>query len=190
MELQHIGAKIFVDGELTIDLARFIDLFHAWVREQSMAELLVDVADYRHVPSGPGVMLIGHEADYNIDQTGGLFGLRYIRKAALDGSNDTRFRQALASAAGACVRLEEHFASDGSLTFSRNQFELIVNDRALAPNTAETFAACESELKSSLQSMLGSDAFEIEHHTDPRVRFGVTVTTDQPFDLAALAAML
>ena len=190
MELQHIGAKIFVEGELSIDLARFIDVFHAWVREQSMAELLVDVADYRHVSSGPGVMLIGHQADYNMDHAGGLFGLRYIRKAALDGDNNSRFRQALASAAHACVRLEEQFASDGPLTFSRNRFELVVNDRALAPNTVETYAACEPELKSSLQSIFGSDAFQIDHHTDPRARFGVTVTTDQPFDLAALAAML
>jgi hypothetical protein len=162
-------------------------VFHAWVREQSMPELLIDVADYRHVPNGPGVMLIGHEGDYNMDHGGGRFGLRYNRKAALGGTNDARFRQALASVARACIRLEEHFAADGPLTFRRDGFAWFINDRAIAPNTAETLAAVEPELRASLQSMLGHDGFRIEHHADPRARFGVTVSVDQAIDLAAIA---
>ena len=60
-------------------------------------ELLLDVADYRHVPAGPGVMLIGNEGDYSVDNTGDRLGIRYNRKAALDGDNQDRLRQAARS---------------------------------------------------------------------------------------------
>ena len=105
MELQHINVKIYVDGDLAIDPAAFIDVFHEWVREHTLDELLIDVADYRHVPAGPGVMLIGHEGDYSMDNAGDRWGLRYNRKAAVDGSNDDRLRQALCSAVRACQLL-------------------------------------------------------------------------------------
>ena len=64
MNVQHVNVKFFVDGELNVDWERFIEVFHVWIAEQSTDELLIDVADYRHVPMGPGVILVGHEEDY------------------------------------------------------------------------------------------------------------------------------
>ena len=190
MELQHVNVKIFVDGKLPVDPARFIDVFHAWIREKVLDELLIDVADYRLVPAGPGVLLVGHQADYSMDHTDNRWGLRYNRKAPLAGSNEERFRQALGSAANACRLLEEHFADDGPLKFSRQEFELFINDRALAPNTPETFEACKPELESFLTNLLGHSEFSVEHHSDPRSRFGVTVHLTSPIDLKALCDTL
>ena len=186
MQLQHVNVKIFVDGDLKVDPARFIEVFHRWIREQALDELLIDVADYRHVPAGPGVMLIGFEADYSMDNAGGRYGLLYNRKAAVSGSNEDRFRQALRSAANACRLLEEEFATEGPLLFSRQEFELVINDRALAPNTPETFAAAKPELETYLQQVLGHSEFSLEHQSAPRSRFGVSVKVAKPFDLAAL----
>ena len=186
MDLQHINVKIYVEGELQVDPARFIELFHQWIQKKSVAGLLIDVADYRHVPSGPGVMLIGHEADYSMDNSGNRFGLLYNRKSPLAGSNADRFGQALWCAANACRLLENEFDKDGSLKFSRQEFELFVNDRALAPNTTETFEACKPELESFLETVLGHDKFSFERYSDPRSRFGVTVRVATPFDLATL----
>ncbi|MCH8054046.1 MAG: hypothetical protein IH895_08305 [Planctomycetes bacterium] len=190
MELQHVNVKIYVDGDLAIDPAEFIDVFHEWIREHTLDELLIDVADYRHVPAGPGVMLIGHEADYSMDNAGDRWGLRYNRKAAVDGSNDDRLRQALRCAARACQLLEEHFNGPEPLRFSRREFELFINDRALAPNTPETLAACRPMLESFLASALGHDDFSLEPRTDPRSLFGVTVTVARPFDLTAILETL
>ena len=187
MELQHVNVKIYIEGDLTVDPARFIDVFHDWIREQVLAELLIDVADYRHVPAGPGVMLIGHEADYSMDNAGDRWGLLYNRKAPSGGSNEHRFRQALRSAANACRLLEGQFTGDELLKFSRREFELFINDRALAPNTPETYAACTPELQTFLQQALGHADFELRHLDDPRSRFGVAVKAAKPFDLAALA---
>ena len=78
------------------DLAPVIPVFHSWIQDQIFAELLLDVADYRHVHHGPGLMLIGHEADYSLDQTDGVLGLRYNRKAPLPGTNLERSLRQLA----------------------------------------------------------------------------------------------
>ena len=188
MNLQHVNVKVYVEGELSVDPKRFIEVFHRWIREATVEGLLIDVADYRHVPSGPGVMLIGHEADYSLDNTAGCWALLYNRKAPLEGSNPARFHDALKCAANACRLLETELADDGPLKFSRTTFDVIINDRALAPNTAETFAAAQPELEAFLTSALGHDAFRLEHNADPRCRFSVTVTTEQPFDFAAVLA--
>lgn len=183
MNLQHVNVKIFVDGELNVDLEEFIKVFHRWIADQSMDELLIDVADYRHVPAGPGVVLIGHEADYSIDNNGNRFGLRYNRKAELDGANEDRLRQAFRSAAGACQSLESEFEN---LRFSRRQFQIFINDRMLAPNTHETFDACKGELESFLKNLLAHNNFIIEHKDDPRQLFTVEISVDEPMDLSAL----
>ena len=186
MDLQHINVKIYVEGELQVDPGRFIDVFHLWIQQKTLEGLLIDVIDYRHVPSGPGVILIGHEADYSMDNAGNRYGLLYNRKSPLAGSNADRLRQALWCAANACRLLENEFAADGSLKFNCQEFELFVNDRALAPNTAETFEAIQPDLESFLKTALGHGEFSFERYSDPRSRFGVTVRAAAPFDLTAL----
>lgn len=186
MNLQHVNVKIFVEGELSLDMERFIETFHRWVAEQSMeGELLIDVADYRHVPDGPGVVMVGLEAEYALDQTGGRPGLRYNRKGVLEGGNQDRLRQAFTAAANACRRLEDEY---DTLKFSRQEFEIFINDRALAPNTPDTFASAKPELETFLKETLGADDFTIEHNADPRRLFTTTIKLAKPFDLAGVAA--
>ena len=184
MNLQHVNVKIFVDGELTVDMERFIEVFHRWVAEQAMGELLIDVADYRHVPMGPGVVLVGHESDYAMDWKGNRPGLLYNCKVARDGSNEDRIRTALRSAARACSLLEAEFEG---LRFSRQEFDLSINDRALAPNTEETYESCNSELPGLLQNVFGTSELELQYNRDPRSIFGAVVKLASSFDLASLA---
>jgi len=184
MNLQHVNVKIFVDGELTVDLERFLEIFHGWVAEQSMEELLIDVADYRHVPHGPGVVLVGHEADYAMDHAGGRYGLLYNRKAPLEGSNAERFLQALRAASKACSLLETAFSE---LRFDRHRFEIFINDRALAPNTDETRDELRSELAAFLHNVLGETDFQIDDRRDPRSRVGADVHLSNPLELARLS---
>ncbi len=186
MEFQHINAKIFVDGELPFDPSRFINVFHQWIQESVLPELLIDVADYCHVPDGPGVLLVAHEADYSMDHTDGRWGMRYNRKAPLAGSNEDRYVQAFASAARACMLLEKHFAAEGSLHFSRSEFEFFVNDRALAPNKPETRSEFESSLKAGLVNLLGHDKLTFRAPTDSRRRVGAVINSARPFDLKSL----
>ncbi len=83
--IQHVMVKVFAREPVSIDLGEAIPIFHRWIQDHVCPELLIDVADYRHVPNGPGVMLIGHEANYSLDMTKGRLGLLYNRKQAGGG---------------------------------------------------------------------------------------------------------
>lgn len=181
MDLQHLIVKIPVDGPLRIDPAAVVDLFHKWVAAQSVpGVLLVDVAELLHVPNGPGVIAVGVEADFALDHTGGAWGALYRRKAVEDGTNADRIVHAFGSAVQAAAWLEEAFGAE--LRFSRTEFDLIVNDRGIAPNTPESYAAAIPEIEAALRQILGHGNFSLgRHDRERRNRLGVTVKTAQPF---------
>jgi hypothetical protein len=166
-EFQHINVKIFATGASRVEWHSLIPIFHRWIREQAMPELLIDVADYAHVPAGPGVMVIGHEANYSVDNRENRLGLLYNRRTSLDGSSQDRIRQAYDAALFAAKKLQQEPELGGSLRFAESEVEVWVNDRLLAPNTPETFAAFEEEVALSLSNRLGGTP-KLARSTDPR----------------------
>src|SRR5437764_11152336 len=118
LELQHINVKLPLLGNEDIDLDPVIPVFHNWIQGQICEELLLDVADYRHVIGGPGITLIGHEADYSIDNTDNRWGVRYNQKTVIDGGNQARLEQGTRAALKAFQRLQQdallklHFKGD------------------------------------------------------------------------------
>ena len=183
MELQHLIVKIPVDGPLGIDPAKVVEVFHKWVAAQSApGVLLVDVAELLHVPKGPGVVAVGHEADFALDNTGGAWGVLYRRKTVLPGTDADRLAEAFGSALQTAARLEKAFG--GGLKVSRREFEIVVNDRGIAPNTPETRAVAVPLLEAALRSVLGHGEFLLAPlGRDPRERFGVTVKAAREFAL-------
>jgi hypothetical protein len=151
-ELQHVNVKIFAKPGSSAPWHEMVPVFHKWIQQQAMPELLIDVADYAHVPAGPGIMLIGHEAFYSLDNRAHRLGFLYNRRAAAEGSVEDKLRQAWESAQFGAQRL----ASDlnGAVEFDENEVEVFVNDRLLAPNTNETFEA----LAPVLRSVFGENA--------------------------------
>src|SRR5579871_1090501 len=143
--MQHVNIKIFAD-RADIRIGDAVAIFHQWIQDSVVPELLVDVADYKHVPDGPGVLLIGHEANYSLDQTDGRLGLLYNRKAAVEGDAQVTLRQAFASAQSAARRLEAAQPFAGKLHFDDGDVEVLVNDRLLAPNTDATWDALRPEI--------------------------------------------
>lgn len=186
MNFQHVNAKLFVEGELTVDLQRFIEVFHQWIVDSTVPRFMIDVADYRHVPQGPRVMLIGHEDDFAIDDTDSQYGLVYNRKAPLDGTNADRFLHSLRSAEKACRLLESEI--DG-LAFNRSRFELVINDRALAPNNCESRKEFDGEVASFIHHVIGESDFRLESSGDLRRRLGVTVQLSNPMELESTIAL-
>lgn len=186
MEAQHINIKIFVEGELSVDPKAFIAVFQRWVKEQHREELLIDMADYRHVPNGPGVMCVGLEADYAMDHRTGRWGLLYNRKAPVSGSNGDRLAQALRSAASACEKLE---ADVPGLRFSRTDFEVLVNDRALISNSAGDWSAFKTDVEAFVKGLTGGAGGRVARASeDPRSRLGAKVACAAPLDFARLGA--
>ncbi len=182
MELQHVNVRLYLEDSRKLDVQSLIPVFHRWIQEQVCAELLIDVADYRHVYAGPGVVLVGHEADYSVDNSGNRLSVRYNRKVAVAGSNQDRFKQAVWSALTACQRLEADSILRGQLRFDRRHIQLFINDRILAPNQNGTYATVKPELDTFFAKLFGGATFSLYHDSDPRSLFSLDVEASGPFD--------
>jgi hypothetical protein len=182
MNLQHVNVKMIVDGAAPVDLEPLIPVFHSWIQERLCGELLIDVADYRHVPEGPGVVLIGHEANYSLDNADNRLGVRYNRKAPLEGTTQDRLEQAARAAIEACQRLESDPRLEGKIRFGGRQWEFFVNDRLLAPNADDSRLALDPEFQALFRRLFSGKAFSLRYNTDdPRRLFTALVETDERF---------
>jgi len=190
IELQHISVKLLLKEQEGIDLAALVPVFHGWIQNQIFDELLIDVADYRHVPDGPGVMLIGNEADYSVDNTDGRLGVRYARKTIQNSNNQERLRQAARSAFAACLRLEGDPALNQKFRFNGRDIEIVVNDRLLAPNNSETRQAIEPIVHDFADKLLSKGRYEIAWQTNPRRLAGAALRSITLFEAAELLEKL
>ena len=115
MEINRISVKLPVADGSNIEPALLIPLFHRWIQDKAVEGLLLDVADYSHVPDGPGVMLVGHEGDYAIDYMSGKPQLMYQRKRAMTGDLRDRLRLTLRLALQAAKALQANPAPHGPI---------------------------------------------------------------------------
>jgi len=182
MNIQHVNIKFYLENPETVNLADYASIFNTWIQKQRLEELLIDVADYLHVHNGPGIMLIGHEADYSLDNRAGRLGLLYNRKEQLEGATQEKLAQATRAALTAAQIIEK----ENGLKFSGSEVQVIVNDRLLVPNTAETFQALEPDLKAFFGRLYDGAEYSLAHHDDPRERFTVNVKTQSDFDVDTL----
>lgn len=187
--LDRICVKFYARDPAALDPAEIIPVFHRWIQHGAVGGLPIDVADYSHVPDGPGVILIGHEVDYYIDGSGGSPGLLYSRKRLASGTHAERLRGAIETAARACRLLEaEPALRDKGLEFDGGRFRVIVNDRLGAPNSDETLAALGPDLERVLATLYPDRPFTVRRDaSDPRDRFAIEVlTTGARVDVATL----
>jgi hypothetical protein len=190
MELQHVNVKLFIAEPAELDLGALIPVFQQWIEAQVCEELLLDVADYRHVHAGPGVVLIGYQGDYSVDNTDDRLGVRYNRKAALDGSNQDRLKQAARAALTAFARLEAEPHLEGKLRFDGREIEVFINDRLIAPNNDATRKAAETDLQKFFRQLFRPGEFSLSYPRDPRRLFSASATASRQFSVADLLANL
>jgi hypothetical protein len=186
MELQHVNVKLIVKDADGLDLQPLIPVFHSWIQDQIFDDRLLDVADYRHVHNGPGVVLIGHDGDYSVDNTDGRLGVRYNRKTPLDGSNEDRLKQAARAVVNACQRLEAQPGLNGKLRFNGQDIEIFINDRLVAPNRDETRQALDPDFKQFARELFRGNEYSLSYESDPRKLFSVSLRTSRSFSAAEL----
>jgi hypothetical protein len=171
---RKIQLKLYAEGD--VDLDQVVRIFHGWIRDKKLGELLVDVADYQHVPDGPGIALIGHASDYYLDLGEGRPGLLYSRKR--DAPDDV-LRDALERLLEAAALLEAE-----GVRFRTDELLLRVNDR-LAP---DDFASLEGALSALLPRVV--DHFAIEPSSGPKERVAARVRAPGAGDVNALRERL
>ncbi len=185
MDAHKLQVKLFVEDGSAPPLESFIAVFHDWVKHHRLGELLVDVANYAHVPKGPGVALIGHASDYYIDEGQGRRGLLYSRKRDAPPPSE-RLADAFRRVLHAGLLLEQEKAFAGKIRFRRDEMLFRINDRLLAPNTEATYAAVKPELEAFCTSLFGAGAFGLAPGAHPRDLFSVRISTDKGTPLPAL----
>lgn len=174
--MQHVNIKIFAKPDATVNLADAIAVFHRWIQKRDLPEMLIDVADYSHVPDGPGILLIAHEANYSLDLARDQLGLLYNRKVKETGDAQAQFKQAYDSALNACRRLEGEPEFKGKLAFDPEQLEIVFNDRLLHPNTEEGWSSVKPEAARFFDGLFGAGKYVLERLGEPRERLRAKVT--------------
>jgi hypothetical protein len=182
MNVQHINIKFYLENPEAVHLADYAAIFNTWIQNQRLEELLIDVADYLHVHNGPGIMLIGHEADYSLDHRAGRLGLLYNRKEQLKGTTQEKLAQAVQAALTAAQILEK----ENGLKFNTQEVQVIINDRLLVPNTVETFELLEPDLKAFFEMLYNGAGYTLTHQADPRERFTFNVKAESNFNVESL----
>ncbi|HWB53928.1 MAG TPA: hypothetical protein VG722_07035, partial [Tepidisphaeraceae bacterium] len=171
MDAYRISIKFFLTGP--IDLEKAVHIFHRWIQEQSLSgHLLIDVARYEHVSEGPKIVLVSHEANISLDDTGGQWGLIYQRKRPIDGTFDERLARILAAAIEACSKLE--LEPELAAKFNTDKLELKILDKLAAPNEPGTYEKAEPAVGDVLEKIWGKVA-KIDRRVDAVQPFALSV---------------
>ncbi len=178
MALHKLGIKFFNKSGADVPLEDFIPVFHHWIQNGSLDDLLIDVADYSHVPAGPGTMLIAHEGNYAVDETGNQRGFLYYSKHEVTGDGlADRLATVCRKNLAACRLLEEGEETKDRMTLDYGRIEIFSNDRLNGPNNDDTWAAFEPALKEFFGRLYPDIGYDVERdNSDPRELFRVTVS--------------
>lgn len=188
-DVHRIAVKLPLADPDALDPDALIPVFHSWIREGGVADgLLIDVADYKHVPDGPGIMLIGLEWDRAVDYGYGTPGVMSVAKRGLDGDLASRIRAVAADAFRTAATLAEAEWVGPSAAVRTDELEILLLDRLNAPNTPETLSAAAPVIAEALAPL--GDLGEPERLGDERRPFRVRLTLGSGATASELAAAL
>ena len=192
MDFHRIGVKWLARESVPLDLLELIPVFHRWIQDAALGDLLIDVAEYTHMHHGPGVLIITHEGNYAYDETGGERGLLYYSKQPLPESDlASRLATVARKSLKACVLFESERGIGKHVSFPGDRLEVFANDRLLAPNTDAAWAEFLPALKSLASRLFPNEDHRIERvSTDPRERLTAVIHAGTAHGAAALLARL
>lgn len=168
---RRIKVKYFVQEPAAVDLPAFTPIFHRWIQEEQVEGLPLDVADYAHVVDGPGILLVGHEADYSMDMAGGRPGLVYDHKR--DWASDSlpdRLRTVFGRALKGCQLVESEEALGGRVRFAPGEAELSFVDRLRTPNQPGVYDGLVAEVHAVLDELYGPGAYTVTRTSEDERR--------------------
>ncbi len=172
----RITARFFLAAPDAADPGSLIPVFHDWIRRGDVVDgLLIDVADYHHVPDGPGVLLIGHEWDRAVAFDGDRPAVVSVSKRGLEGDLATRVQAVVADALHVAASLADDPAT-GWAEVALDEVEIGIPDRLFAPNTPESLAAIGGEIAAALAPLNDGATPALEQHGDTRRPFRVRVS--------------
>lgn len=159
----RLSIKFYFE-DFSMDVEEFIPVFHRWIREDVVDnELLLDVADYKHIIDGPAILLVGHEADYVIDLTDGRPGLQYVRKRDAGKEFSEAVGTTLSQALNGVRLAESDVELQGKVKLRTDAATIMVLDRLNYPNLSSNggdsaASAAQERLTGELTALFGGNA--------------------------------
>jgi hypothetical protein len=182
---QQLSVKFFAQDPGAVDLAGFIPIFHRWIQENRLPDrLLIDVADYRHVANGPGIVLIAHEAHYSLDAEHGPLGLQCAQRRDAPGELEDKLVDAFRQTLTACRHLEDD--PTRPVRFRTDRARIAILSRRFAPVTAETWEAAHPAVSALAARLYPGQPVRLQPSTDPRAPFAVDLESPESPGLATL----
>ncbi|MDX1565545.1 MAG: hypothetical protein R3236_09080 [Phycisphaeraceae bacterium] len=157
MAPQRLSIKLFFTQDQLPEANEQIAMFHRWIRDKKLNGLLIDVADYAHVPEGPGIMLIGHEADYAIDRGSGGPGLMVTRKRIDAGDLTAAVKQTCRLALAAAEALADESLS-APMEVATDRMRVLVLDRLQYPSEGGDLQGWVEQIGAAVSKVAGSQA--------------------------------
>lgn len=190
MRHHKLQVKVFARPSAdAVELDTLIPVFHSWISRELLPELLIDVANYAHVPRGPGIALIGHGSDYFFEEADGERGLLHSRKR-LGPEPENRLQDAVARAVHAAFLLEREPALRGKLSFQADRLLVRINDRLSGADKTASVAELSRELESLAAKLWPGARPTITTVGEARALPSVLLTVDAATDLETLIGRL
>lgn len=187
MEPHRLAVKFFIRDPSKVELEEFVPVFHRWIQSRALEDhLLIDVADYKHVHQGPGIVLVSHEANIYADLGDGRLGLLYVRKQPLPGRFVERLASVFRYALRCAAMLEDEPSLKDRVQFRTDEILFRLYDRLHAPNEPKTFERIKADLDSFLHHLYGTPAAELIYRADPERRFEVEIRPSNVVSIHAL----
>lgn len=189
-DLQRIQIKILTNAPHGLKLDSFIEIFGRWRAEKHHPAGWVDLADYAHVPRGPGIVLIGQRCNFSFDMADPAPGLLYFAKKGLAGSPSARVVAAIQS----CLELSKRLIAEpefpAGVELRTDAFELSFPDRLETPNTPATEEELRPAVRHALDALCGANGYELTPQADPKQSYGFSIRAKKAEPLGALLERL
>ena len=187
----EVSLKLFVDDHSVVQPLELITVFQRWITEGALEdELTIDVANYEHVPQGPGIALICDKAHYYFDVRENRWGLRYRGRREARATGAEAVADAFGRALWAASLLENDPQLEGRYRFRTDQVEFGIYDRLRAPSAEATLEAVRSDLEGVIEELYGAAPESLELVSGPREPFMVAVVNGLAPSVEELLARL
>lgn len=172
----RLGVKFSLKQQPTLKPEDILPIFQRWIQEHRIDGMLIDVIDYKHVPDGPGIVLIADEADIAYDLADGEIGLHVIRKRDLPPALSEALRLVISSALAAARALEAEAPGDIVFDFSAAKISFL--DRMNYRNEAAVFKESRQVLTDLLSDIFDAPVTVSRFYDDPRAVFAIRCALD------------
>ena len=185
-DLQRIHIKILTNAPASLKLEPFIEIFGRWRGEKSQPAEWVDLADYAHVPRGPGIVLVGQRANFAFDMAEPAPGILYAAKKGLTGSHLVRVTVAMKSCLELTKRLITEPEFPDGVALRTDSVELRFADRLATPNTPETDEELRPVVRQAMDKLFGANGYELAVQGDLNETYGFSIRAKKAEPLDAL----